>query len=189
MRRSPASPSIPTAAGASMPSMPPTSTWRRARPPTWSSPTRSPMAWRHRHRDADHHADRHQRRAGGGRRHKSGNRGQPDHRHVATNDSDVDDGATLSYALSARRRRPHPQSQRQLQLRCRRMRPTSTWRRARPPTWSPTTRHRRAWRDRYRDADHHPDRHQRRAGGGGRPSRATRTAPSAARRDQRQRRR
>ena len=52
--------------------------------------------------DADHHADRHQRRAGGGRRHQlAATRTRTITGTVATNDSDVDDGATLTYSLNA----------------------------------------------------------------------------------------
>ena len=49
---------------------------------------------------------------------------------VATNDSDVDDGATLTYALECAGRRPDAQHRRQLQLRCRQRRLPAPGRRA-----------------------------------------------------------
>ena len=52
--------------------------------------------------DADHHADRHQRRAGGGgRRPMRASEDSTITGTVATNDSDVDDGAILTYSLDA----------------------------------------------------------------------------------------
>ena len=53
------------------------------------------------HRDAQHHPDRHQRRAGRGGRHRRGIEDTTITGSVAANDSDLDDGATLSYALDA----------------------------------------------------------------------------------------
>src|SRR6478736_6143894 len=74
-----------------MPEMRPTSTWRRARRRTWWRTTRSPTSTLTGTNDAPVAvADT-----------NSGNEDTTITGTVATNDSDVDDGATLSYGLNA----------------------------------------------------------------------------------------
>ena len=125
-------------------------------------------AWRDRDLDADHHADRHQRHAGGGGRHQSGNEDTTITGTVATNDSDVDDGAILTYSLNApvaglTLNRDGSYSFDAGNAAYQHLAQGATTRRG-----GELHRHRRARRDRDLDADHHADRHQRHAGGGGR---------------------
>ena len=92
-------------------------------------------------RDADDHADRHQRRAGGGCRHQLGQRGHarsPARSRPTTATSMT--ARLLTYSAQCAGRRPDAQRGRQLQLRCRQRRLPAPGAGRRQPTWWPTTR-------------------------------------------------
>ena len=83
--------------------MPPTSTWRRARPPGRGGQLHGHRRAR---RDAtphaDDHADRHQRCAGGGgRRGRRPRKTRPSTVNVLANDSDVDDGHVFTLSTAS----------------------------------------------------------------------------------------
>ena len=132
-----------------MPATPPTSTWRRARPTdVVANYTVTDEHGAHRHRDADHHADRHQRRAGRGGRHQRGQRGHTITgigRRPTTATSTTARRLTYSAQCAGRRRSPSTPTAATASMPQRRLPAPGAGRDRR--TWSRTYhRHRRARR-------------------------------------------